>query len=81
MTFTIVLRYSLAVVLSSITWAQADDSKRLTIEEAVALAQKFPSVIASQEQVNAAAAGIRIARMNYLPSMDALGQVNRATRK
>jgi len=80
MTFTIVLRYSLAVVLSSITWAQADDSKRLTIEEAVALAQKFPSVIASQEQVNAAAAGIRIARMNYLPSMDALGQVNRATR-
>lgn len=30
--------------------------------------------------MNAAAAGIRIARTNYLPSVNALGQVNRATR-
>jgi outer membrane protein TolC len=46
----------------------------------VELARKFPSVEATQEQVNAAAAGIRIARTNYLPSINALGQVNRATR-
>ena len=34
----------------------------------------------SQEQINAAAAGIRLARTAYLPHADALAQVNRATR-
>jgi outer membrane protein len=52
----------------------------MTIQEAVEQAQKFPSIEASEEQVNAAAAGIRMARTNYLPSVNALGQVNRATR-
>jgi outer membrane protein len=77
---TSVRSFLLTVLLSSAACAQAVPAKPLTIEEAVALAQKFPSVLASQEQVNAAAAGIRIARTNYLPSVDALGQVNRATR-
>ena len=35
---------------------------------------------ASRERVNAAAAGIRLARTAYLPRVDALAQVNRATR-
>jgi outer membrane protein TolC len=34
----------------------------------------------SQEQINAAAAGIRLARTAYLPHADALAQVNRGTR-
>jgi outer membrane protein TolC len=34
----------------------------------------------SQEQINAAAAGIRLARTSYLPRIDAQAQVNRATR-
>jgi outer membrane protein len=80
MTLATVLRSLSAVLLSSAAWAQAATTKPLTIEEAVARAQNFPSVEASQEQVNAAAAGIRIARTNYLPSVNALGQVNRATR-
>ena len=35
----------------------------------------------SQEQINAAAAGIRLARTAYLPHADALAQVNRATQE
>jgi outer membrane protein len=80
MTFAIVLRSSLTLLLSSAVWAQAVNTKPLTIQEAVTLAEKFPSVEAAQEQVNAAAAGIRNARTNYLPSVNTVGQINRATR-
>lgn len=80
MTFAAVLRTFLVVLLSSTAWAQAVDTKPLTIQEAVARAKKFPSIEASQEQVNAAVAGIRMARTNYLPSVNAVGQIDRATR-
>ena len=53
----------------------------------VALAQaieksrkSYPAIRVSEEQMNAAAAGIRLARTAYLPRVDALAQVNRATR-
>jgi outer membrane protein len=52
----------------------------LTINQAVSQAAQFPSILAAQEQVNAAAAGIRLARTNYLPSVNAIAQINRATR-
>jgi outer membrane protein len=53
----------------------------LTVGQAVQRALKnYPSVRVSQEQINAAAAGIRLARTAYLPHADALAQVNRATR-
>jgi outer membrane protein len=53
----------------------------LTASQAVDAALKnYPSVRVSQEQINAAAAGIRLARTAYLPRVDALAQVNRATR-
>ena len=42
--------------------------------------KNYPSVRVSQEQINAASAGIRLARTAYLPHADALAQVNRATR-
>lgn len=42
--------------------------------------RNYPSVRVSEEQVNAAAAGIQLARTAYLPRIDALAQVNRATR-
>jgi outer membrane protein TolC len=69
-----------AALLISTAWAQEPNRKPLTIQGAVERARNFPSVEASREQVNAAAAGIRIARTNYLPSVNALAQVNRATR-
>src|SRR5579864_1574587 len=53
----------------------------LTITQAVEDAlRNYPSVRVSQEQINAAAAGIQLARTAYLPRVDALAQVNRATR-
>ncbi len=42
--------------------------------------KNYPSIHVSQEQMNAAAEGIRLARTAYLPRVDALAQVNRATR-
>jgi outer membrane protein len=53
----------------------------LTIASAVESAAKnYPSIRVSQEQINAAAAGIQLARTAYLPRVDALAQINRATR-
>ncbi len=65
------LRLSAAILLISTASAQQQtNTTPLTIQEAVERAQKFPSIEASEEQVNAAAAGIRLARTNYLPSRE-----------
>ena len=54
---------------------------QMTLSEAVDSAvRNYPSVRVSQEQINAAAAGIQLARTAYLPKVDAIAQVNRATR-
>ena len=53
----------------------------LTLSQAVEGALKsYPAIRVSQEQINVAAAGIQQARTAYLPRIDMLGQVNRATR-
>lgn len=53
----------------------------LSIEQAVqAAVRNYPSIRVTQEQMNAAAAGIRLAQTAYLPRVDGLWQVNRATR-
>ena len=53
----------------------------LTVAQAVEQALKnYPSIRVSQEQINAAAAGIQLARTAYLPHIDTLAQANRATR-
>lgn len=53
----------------------------LTLEQAVRQSlERYPAVRVSLEQVSAAAAGIRLARTSYLPRVDTLAQVNRATR-
>src|SRR5262252_4741338 len=60
---------------------QSSPSAVFTITQAVELAlRNYPSIHVSQEQINAAAAGIRLARTAYLPRVDTLAQVNRATR-
>ena len=71
----------LAFVATSVVSGQQVETAPLTVSQAVERAiEKFPAVGASMEQVNAAVAGIRMARTNYLPSVNALAQVNRATR-
>jgi outer membrane protein len=53
----------------------------LTLSQAVEDALKnYPSIRVTQEQMNAAAAGIRLAETAYLPRVDGLAQINRATR-
>ena len=53
----------------------------LSLSEAVNRAQNlYPSVQVSRSRVDAAAAGIRLARTSYLPRLDSIAQVNRATR-
>jgi outer membrane protein len=67
-----------AFVLSA---QQAPPSAGLTLAQAVDAALRgYPSIQVSQEQINAAAAGIQLARTAYLPKIDALAQINRATR-
>jgi outer membrane protein TolC len=53
----------------------------LTIAQAVESAlRNYPAIQVSQEKINAAAASIQLARTAYLPRVDAVAQVNRATR-
>ena len=53
----------------------------VTIADAVALTVgRYPQIAVSREQLAAAAAGITLARTSYLPRLDALAQINRATR-
>ncbi len=61
--------------------AQSAPTGPLSLAQAVDLASKnYPSIRVSQERMNAAAAGILLARTAYLPKIDALAQENRATR-
>ncbi|MBV9083997.1 MAG: TolC family protein [Acidobacteriaceae bacterium] len=70
----------IAVIVST-AFPQQPAPVRMTVAQAVDRAlHNFPSIQASTEQVNAALAGIRLARTYYLPSLDALAQFNRATR-
>jgi outer membrane protein len=60
---------------------QTPPADGLTLAQAVdAALRNYPSIQIAQEQINAAAAGIQLARTAYLPKVDALAQVNRATR-
>src|ERR1019366_6430403 len=59
----------------------AQQTVPLTLAQAIEKSLgNYPSIRVTQEQMNAAAAGIRLARTAYLPKIDTLGQVNRATR-
>ena len=61
--------------------AQVQSSAGLTLEEAVQDALRdYPSIHASQETLNAAVAHIHLAQTAYLPHVDGLAQINRATR-
>src|SRR5215472_9285163 len=71
----------LMILFNSTGRAQQPAAPPITIRQAVESAlRNYPSVAVSQEQVNAAAAGIDLARTAYLPRVDSLAQFNRATR-
>jgi outer membrane protein len=70
-----------ALFVMGVLAAQQATPPGLTLSQAVEDAlRNYPSIRVSQEQINAAAAGIQLARTAYLPRVDMLAQVNRATR-
>ena len=79
-TYGIALRRLGIIFLASAgVWAQEPVS--MNVAQAVESAlRNYLSIRVSQEQINAAAAGIQLARTAYLPRVDAMAQVNRATR-
>jgi len=72
---------AITLAASAFLSAQQPTPASLSIAQAVEAAlRNYPSIRVTQEQMNAAAAGIRLAQTAYLPRIDGLGQVNRATR-
>jgi outer membrane protein TolC len=68
-------------MISTLTAQHSNAPAGLTISQAVESAlRNYPSITVSQEQINAASAGIDLARTAYLPRVDSIAQVNRATR-
>jgi len=71
----------LTLTLFTDALAQQVSTPAITIRQAVENAvRNYPAIAVSQEQIDAASAGIRLARTAYLPRVDSLAQVNRATR-
>jgi outer membrane protein len=72
--------YTIAVLVFSPMGCFAQPASLTPVQAVEAALRNYPSVRVSQEEINAAAAGIKLARTSYLPRLDALAQVNRATR-
>lgn len=74
------MRAALACLLYFAGLPEAN-TQTLSIEQAVSAAiSKYPSVRVSEAEVRHAAAAIQLARTAYLPKLDAVAGVNRATR-
>jgi outer membrane protein TolC len=58
----------------------AQTNTPLTLNDAVRAAAGYPSVTASKEQIAAADSAIALANTSYLPKVDGVAQLNRATR-
>jgi outer membrane protein len=68
-------------VLLFVFFAALASAQELTITQVVKMAlESYPQTRINEEQVKAAAAGVQLARLAYLPKADAIAQVNRATR-
>jgi len=69
------------LVVAGALAAQQAPTAAMNIAQAVQEAlRNYPSIRVTQEEMNAAAAGIRLARTAYLPRVSGLVQLNRATR-
>src|SRR3989442_2033333 len=79
--FSVTVAVGLMLFTNLMGQAQQAPATPMSIGQAVDSAlRNYPAVSVSQEQVNAAAAGIDLARTAYLPRVDSLAQFNRATR-
>jgi outer membrane protein len=71
---------ALVVAQSSVTAAPAPTPDLTIIQVVQDAQQNYPSIHVSEQEVNAAVANIRLARTSYLPRLDGIVEVNRATR-
>ena len=72
---------AIALVIGGLRAQPNPASTPLTLHQAVENSLKnYPSIRVSEEQIKRAAAAIQLARTAYLPRVDALAQINRATR-
>jgi outer membrane protein TolC len=75
--FSLAVAIGLALFANAMGQAQEAPPAAMSIEQAVERALKnYPAVSVSQDQVNAAAVGIELARTAYLPRIDSLAQIN-----
>jgi len=72
---------AILLLIGSLRAQQNAVATPLTLAQAVEYSLKnYPSIRVSEEQTRRAAAAIQLARTAYLPRVDALAQINRATR-
>ena len=72
---------SAAVTAQSQAAATSVVTPDLTIAQVVQDArQNYPAIHVSEQELNAAVANIRLARTSYLPRLDGIAEINRATR-
>jgi outer membrane protein len=77
----VLLAAAAAVPAQTLTASPTDAPSDLTLIEVVQDAQhNYPTIHISEQELNAAVANIRLARTSYLPRLDGIVQVNRATR-
>jgi outer membrane protein len=76
----VLLCFSIPITALAQTPLDGTDRTKLTLGQAIALAEKnYPRIRASLEQQVAAQGGVSVARTAYLPRTDILWQTNRAT--
>src|SRR5258708_6652562 len=79
--FAFVGATSVVAAQTSVTKASPFAAGAVTMTEVVQSAlHDYPLIHVTQEELNASVANIRLARTTYLPRVDGLVQVNRATR-
>jgi outer membrane protein TolC len=77
----LVVSYSAVALAQSQAVVTPGVTPELTIAQVVQDAQQnYPAIHVSEQELNAAMANIRLARTSYLPRLDGIVEVNRATR-
>jgi outer membrane protein TolC len=77
----LVVSYSAVALAQSQAVVTPGVTPELTIAQVVQDAQQnYPAIHVSEQELNAAMANIRLARTSYLPRLDVIVEVNRATR-
>jgi outer membrane protein TolC len=76
-----ILKLAVALIAMGLSVRAQQAAPALTIAVVVESAlRNYPAIRVSQEQINSASDGIRLARTAYLPRIDTTAQMNRATR-